>query len=101
MTLVDLLDAGKTLEPVFLYVFRIAFAASLLRMSVLILESGNTMKYSLNPQDIPLALPSGFPLGSGYISSYILPLVLYRYSIAALLQLQTISNTCVLVCSGR
>ena len=29
------------------------------------------MKYSLSPQEIPQALPSGFPLCSGYISPYI------------------------------
>ena len=33
------------------------------------------MKYSLSPQEIPQALPSGFPIGSGYISLYIPPLV--------------------------
>ena len=44
-------------------------------MSVFLLESGNTMKYSLSQRGIPRASPSGFPLGSGYISSYIAPLV--------------------------
>ena len=33
------------------------------------------MKYSLSPREIPWALPSGFPSSSGYISSYIPPLV--------------------------
>ena len=33
------------------------------------------MKYSLSPQEIPWASPSGFPLGSGYISSNIPSLV--------------------------
>ena len=40
-------------------------------MSVLWLESGNTMKYSLSPWEIPPALPSG----SGYILLYIPSLV--------------------------
>ena len=44
-------------------------------MFVLSLESGNTMKYSLSPWKIPWALPSRFPSGSGYIWSYIPPLV--------------------------
>ena len=34
MTPVDSLDAEKTLEPVFLYAFRIAFRASLFRVGV-------------------------------------------------------------------
>ena len=46
-----------------------------LRMSVLRLMSGNTMKYSLSPGEIPLASPSGFPPGSGYISLFTPPLV--------------------------
>ena len=33
------------------------------------------MKYSLSPREISWALPSGFPMGSGYMSLYILPLV--------------------------
>ena len=37
MTPVDLLDAEKTLEPVFLYVFRITFTASLLTTGLVIL----------------------------------------------------------------
>ena len=46
-----------------------------MRMSVLGLELGYTVKYSLSPQEIPRASPSGFALGSGYISQYIPPLV--------------------------
>ena len=45
------------------------------KISVLWLKSGYTMKYSLSPQEIPWASPSGLPLGSGYISLYISPLV--------------------------
>ena len=33
------------------------------------------MKYSMSTWEIPRASPSGFPLGSGYISLYIPPLV--------------------------
>ena len=44
-------------------------------MSVLWLNSGNTMKFSLSPWEIPRDLPSGFASGSGYISLYIPPLV--------------------------
>ena len=42
-----------------------------LRMSVLWLKLGYSMKYSLSPHVFPWALPSGFPSGSGYISLYI------------------------------
>ena len=47
-------------------------------MSVLGLKSGYTVKYGLNPQDFPLAAPSGNPLGSGHILPYIPALVLIR-----------------------
>ena len=46
-----------------------------LRISVLWLKSGYTMKYCLSPRKIPWALPLGYPMGSGCISSYIPPLV--------------------------
>ena len=47
-------------------------------MSVLGLESGYTMKHGLSPREFPRAAPSGTPLGSGHISSYIPPLILIR-----------------------
>ena len=47
-------------------------------MSVLWLKSGYTVKYSLSPQEIPWAPPSGFPSCSGYISPYIPPLVIIQ-----------------------
>ena len=47
-------------------------------MSVLWLKSGYTVKYSLSPQEIPRAPPSGFPSCSGYISPYIPPLVIIQ-----------------------
>ena len=37
-------------------------------VSVLWREEGYTVKYSLNPREIPRAEPDGFPEGSGYIS---------------------------------
>ena len=40
-------------------------------VSVFWLESEYTMKYSLNPREIPRARPEGFPKGSDYISSNI------------------------------
>ena len=39
-------------------------------VSVLWLEEGYTMKYSLSLREIPRAKPKGFPKGSGYISTY-------------------------------
>ena len=47
-------------------------------MSILGLNSGYTAKYGLNPREFPRAAPSGTPLGSGHISSYIPLLVLIR-----------------------
>ena len=47
-------------------------------MSVLWLKSGYTVKYSLSPQEIPWATPSGFPSCSGYISPYIPPLIIIQ-----------------------
>ena len=44
-------------------------------MSVLGLDSGYTAKYGLSPREIRRAAPSGFPSGSGDISSYTPPLV--------------------------
>ena len=47
-----------------------------MRMSVLWLNLGYTVKYSLSPREICQASPSGFPSCSGYISPYILCLVI-------------------------
>ena len=46
-----------------------------LEMSVLWIQLGYTMKYSLSPREGPQALPSGFPSGSGYTSLYIPPIL--------------------------
>ena len=45
-------------------------------MSVLGLESEYTIKHALSPREFPWAAPSGAPLRSGRISSYIPPLLL-------------------------
>ena len=62
-------------------------------MSVLWLESGYTVKYSLSPREIPWAPPSGFPSGSGYISLYIPPLVTIQTQYIPPLVLIRIQNT--------
>ena len=47
-------------------------------MSVFWLKSESTVKFSLSLWEITRALPSGFPLCSGYISPYIPPLVIIQ-----------------------
>ena len=42
------------------------------------IKSGYTVKYSMSPREMCPAPPSGFPLCSGYISPYILPLVIIQ-----------------------
>ena len=64
-----------------------------MRMSVLWLELGYTRKYSLSPWEIPLAPPSGFPLGSGYIYPPLITIqIQYQLRSTKLKQNQIIKN---------
>ena len=58
------------------------------------------MKYSLSPQEIPWGSSLEFPLGSGYISSYIPPLVTIHIHYLTI-TLYGLQKPCILATQGE